>query len=97
MFIPLSPPTITTITPDSGAVGTLVTISGTNLINPSSLTIGGVPAIVISNNGTSIVAMAMPGTVTGLVSIATVGGTATSSSGFTVTATLFPARNRELN
>ncbi|MBK9401808.1 MAG: IPT/TIG domain-containing protein [Bacteroidetes bacterium] len=90
IFIPLSPPTITTITPDSGAVGTLVTISGTNLINPSSLTIGGVPAIVISNNGTSIVAMAMPGTVTGLVSIATVGGTATSSSGFTVTATPVP-------
>ena len=89
-FIPLSPPTITAITPASGSVGTLVTISGTNLINPSSLTIGGVPAIVISNTGTSIVAMAMPGTVTGLISIATIGGNATSTNAFTVTATPFP-------
>ena len=35
-------PTITSFTPSSGSVGSLVTITGTNLGNPTVLTIGGV-------------------------------------------------------
>ena len=85
------PPTISSFTASSGAVGTLVTISGTNLSSPTALTIGGVSAIAISNTGTSLVAMVMPGAATGTVIVTTAGGTATSASNFTVTATNYPS------
>lgn len=66
-------------------MGTLVTITGTNLSSPISLTVGGVSAIVVSNTGSTLVAMVMPGTFTGAVSITTAGGTAIGSSNFIVT------------
>ncbi len=84
-------PNISSFTASSGAIGTLVTISGTNLSSPTALTIGGVTAIAISNTGTSLVAMVMPGATTGSVVVTTAGGTATSASNFTVTATNYPA------
>ena len=83
-------PTISNFTPSSGPVGTLVTITGTNLTTPTALTIGGVAAIAISNTGTSLVAMVMPGAVTGAVSIITAGGTANGTGNFTVTASQTP-------
>ncbi len=82
-------PAISSFSPASGAVGTVVTITGTNLTAPTALTIGGVSAIVVSNTGSTLVAMLMPGAVTGKVAITTSGGTASSSSNFTVTATLY--------
>jgi hypothetical protein len=84
------PPTISSFTPSSGAVGTLVTISGTNLSSPTAITIGGVSAIAVSNTGTSLVAMVMPGATTGAVSVTTAGGTVTGGSNFTVTASQIP-------
>ena len=83
-------PTITTFTPTSGSVGTLVTITGTNLSSPTAFTIGGVNAIIISNTGSTLVGMVMPDAVTGAVSVTTAGGTANSSS-FSVTSTSFPS------
>ena len=85
------PPTITSFTPTSGSVGTLVTISGTNLSTPTTFSIGGVNAIVVSNTGTTLVGMVMPGAAIGMVSVSTTGGTANSSSNFTVTPTPFPS------
>ena len=82
---------ISSFSPSSGPVGTLVTITGINLSNPTALTIGGVSAIAISNTGTSLVAMVMPGATTGTVVVTTAGGTATSASNFTVTATNYPS------
>jgi len=82
-------PAISTFSPATGPVGTLVTINGTNLSNPTALSIGGQSAIVVSNTGSTLAAMVMPGAVTGAVSITTAGGTA-SGSAFTVTATSFP-------
>ena len=84
-------PTITSFTPTSGSVGTLVTITGTNLSSPTTFTIGGKNAIVVSNTGTKLVGMIMPGAVTGAVSVTTAGGTSNSSSNFTVTPTSFPS------
>jgi hypothetical protein len=84
-------PTITTFTPSGGPVGTLVTINGTGLNNPTVFTIGGKTAIVISNTGTVVVGLVMPGAVTGAVSVSTVGGSATSATNFTVTPTPFPS------
>jgi len=83
-------PVMNSISPVSGPVGTLVTITGTNLNNPTAITIGGVSAIPISNTGSSLVAMVMPGAKTGSVSVTTSGGTVNGSN-FTVTATKYPS------
>ncbi|MFN9998083.1 MAG: WD40 repeat domain-containing protein, partial [bacterium] len=85
-----SQPTINQFTPDNGAVGTLVSITGTNLNNPSAIMIGGIAAIPISNDGTTLVAMLMPGATTGGVSVTTGGGTANGPGNFSVTASLVP-------
>ena len=81
---PITPPTITSFTPASGPVGTLVTITGTNLETPTDFTIGGAAAIVISNTGTSLVGMVMPGAVTGTISLTTASGSVTSTGTFTL-------------
>ncbi len=83
-------PTITSFSPASGPVGTLVTITGTNLSSPTAFTIGGVSAILVSGSSDSLVGMVMPGAVTGSVSVMTSGGTASGSGNFTVTPTGFP-------
>lgn len=84
------PPSITSFTPSSGQVGTLVTITGTNLGNPTAFSIGGIAAISVSNNGTTLVGMVMPGATTGLVTVTTAQGTSSGGGNFTVTATPFP-------
>lgn len=89
--VPPSPPTITSFTPSSGSVGTLVTITGTNLSAPTALSIGGVAAAPVSNDGTTLVAMVMPGATTGAISVTTGDGTGTSGSNFTVTSGGIPA------
>jgi hypothetical protein len=83
-------PTITSFSPTSGAVGTLVTITGTNLSNPSTFTIGGATAIIVSNSGTQLVGMVMPASITGAVSLSTAGGIVSSNNNFTVTLTSYP-------
>jgi hypothetical protein len=85
-FMGYAQPTITTFAPTHWAIGTLVTITGTNLANPTALSIGGVSAIMVSNSGTQLVAMVMPGAITGSVNIATAGGVANGSSHFMITA-----------
>ena len=91
-FIVNPVPAITAFTPATGPVGTLVTLTGTNLSNTSSFSIGGIPAIVVSNNGTTLAGMVMPGATTGSIVITTPAGcTVTSSGNFTVTATPYPA------
>ena len=87
--------TITSFSPETGAVGTLVTITGTNLASPTAFTIGGTTALVISNTGTQLVGFVMPGAVTGTVSVTTAGGTATGPGNFTVTATPYPGTQQE--
>jgi hypothetical protein len=83
-------PTITSFSPASGSVGSLVTITGTNLNNPTALTIGGINALPISNTGTSLVVMVMPGAITGSIGITTAGGSASGSSNFNIVASLLP-------
>ena len=84
-------PTISSFSPTSGPIGTLVTISGTNLSSPTAFSIGGVSAVVVSDNGTSLVGMVMPGATTGAVSVTTAGGSAAASGNFNVTHTLHPS------
>ncbi len=86
-----SPPAINSFSPASGPVGTLVTITGTNLNSPTAFTIGGVSAIAVSNDGTSLVGMVMPAAQTGAVSVTTAGGTTAAVGNFTVSPTPFPS------
>ena len=83
-------PSFTSFTPSTGPVGTLVTITGTNLESPTAFTIGGTAAIVVSNTGTTLVGMVMPGATTGIISITTALGSATGTGNFSVTATPYP-------
>jgi len=72
-------PVISSLSATSVCVGSNLTITGLNLSNASSVTIGGVAATIVSNTATSIVITAGNGT-TGVVSVTTPSGTATSSS-----------------
>lgn len=84
-------PTISSFTPTSGPVGTLVSIDGTNLDGLIQVTIGEVSAIAVSNTDNNLVGMVMPGAVSGMVSVSTTTGTVAAASDFTVTPTLYPA------
>jgi hypothetical protein len=72
--------TIINFTPKSGGVDTQVTITGTNFIGATAVTIGGVAASSFTVvNATTIIAVVNNGFVTGLVTV-TNGGTATSAA-----------------
>ena len=89
LTVSLPPPTITGFTPTSGTVGTVVTITGTNF---GTIAQGGT---IVKFNGTTAVATAVTatsltttvplGSTTGPISVQTSGGTATSTTSFTVT------------
>ena len=83
-------PTITSFSPSSGPVGTLVTITGTNINSPDTLAIGNTPLIVLSATTDTLVGMIMPGSITGSISLSSGGIRTTSVSSFIVTPTLFP-------
>ena len=67
--IAVTQPVITSFSPSSGPVGTLVTIKGTGFGSPVSVSVGGVTAIPVSSTGNQLVAMVMPGAVTGGISV----------------------------
>ncbi len=83
-FTVVSPPAITSFTPTSGTPGTSVTISGTNFSGATSVMFNGVSAAFTVNSATSIQAAVPAGATTGPLSVTTPGGTATSTSNFTV-------------
>lgn len=88
-FTVLALPTITTISPSSGGVGTTVTINGTNLTGATAVSFNGTAAssfTVISS--TQINAVVATGTTTGTVSVTTPAGSTSSSGNFTVISNL---------
>ncbi|MGY3088636.1 hypothetical protein ACVWYF_001676 [Hymenobacter sp. UYAg731] len=86
-------PTIASLTPSTGAVGTYVTLTGTNLLGTTSITLNGV---VITNftivNGTTITFFIPAGATTGNVVVTTAGGPSTTTNVYTVTTGLATAR-----
>jgi hypothetical protein len=83
-----SAPSITSLSPTSGAVGTSVTITGTNFGSSqgsSTVAFNGTAATPTSWSATSIVVPVPSGASTGNV-VVTVGGLASNGSAFTVTA-----------
>jgi uncharacterized repeat protein (TIGR03803 family) len=78
-------PSITGFTPPSGPVGTSVTINGMSLTQTTSVTFGGVKATSFTVNSDIQVTATVPtGAKTGTIKITTKGGSATSSTKFTV-------------
>jgi IPT/TIG domain len=88
-------PTISAINPNTGilAGGTSFTITGTNLSNTSSVTVGGVAATSVTVVSATSVTAVTPSGSAGLqtITLTTPGGTATASNAFTYTnISLFP-------
>jgi trimeric autotransporter adhesin len=81
-------PSITSLTPSSGAVGASVTITGTNFGSTqgtSTVTFHGITATITSWGATSIVATVPTGATTGVV-VVTVSGQASGGKSFSVVA-----------
>lgn len=84
---PSKTPTITSFSPTSGAVGTSVTVTGTNLNGATLVSVGGVAAVTFSVvSATSVTVIVPASAVTGKITIVTPQGSASSASNFTVTA-----------
>lgn len=78
-------PQLLSFNPPSGAVGTQVTITGTGFTQTTGVGFGdNVPAQFTVNSDTQVTASVPTGARTGLVGVATKGGTAVSSTTFTV-------------
>src|SRR5207244_815869 len=86
-FTVMGPPTITSFTPSSGPVGTVVTISGSNLTGTTRVAFNGTAATTFTvDSATQIQATVPSGASSGPISVTTPAGTAVSASNFTVTA-----------
>ena len=81
-------PTISSFTPTSGPIGTIVTINGTNFAYVSSVRFIGANATTFSANGagTQITVTVPTGASSGYIKVTAPGGTVQSSGSFTVTA-----------
>jgi chitodextrinase len=80
-----SVPTISTISPTSGPVGSSVTIYGTNFTGATSVTLGFVAASFTVNSSLRITAVVPSGTTSGRWRVTTPGGTATAPVDFQTT------------
>jgi gliding motility-associated-like protein len=81
-------PTITSFTPPSGPVGTMVTITGTNFSTTAAnntVAFNGTTAVVTASTTTSITTTVPTGATTGTITVTVAGNTATSATNFTVT------------
>ena len=77
-------PALTSFWPESGQYDSSVTITGTNLAFATNVTFNGASASFTIGSTTQVVATVPFGATSGLIEVQTLGGTATSSSSFTV-------------
>ncbi len=77
-------PIITSFSPASAAIGANVTITGTYLLNATSVKFGNNVAVLTSNSDTSIRTTVPVGTTSGPITITTASGTGVSSTAFVV-------------
>jgi uncharacterized repeat protein (TIGR03803 family) len=77
-------PTLTGFTPPSGPVGTSVTITGTGLTQATKVTFNNLAASFTVNSDSQITATVPTGATTGKIAVTTTGGSAMSSTSFTV-------------
>ncbi len=78
-------PGVASFTPSSGPVGTVVTITGTGLLQATAVKFGGIAATAFTvNSDTKITATVPTGAITGKISVTTPGGLGNSATSFTV-------------
>ncbi len=77
-------PSITSFSPTSGPVGTSVTVTGSGFTGATGVTFNGAAASFNLNSDSQITATVPSAATTGPISVATKGGTATSTTNFTV-------------
>lgn len=77
-------PTLTSFTPPSGPVGTLVTLNGTGLTQTTAVTFNNTAAAFTVVSDSQVTATVPAGATTGKIKITTAGGSVTSSTNFTV-------------
>lgn len=81
----LTVPSITSFSPTSGAVGSIVTVTGLNLAGVTAATIGGISVSTITITGPGSLTLRVPaGAVTGLIGLTSAGGTRATTTNFTV-------------
>jgi uncharacterized protein YmfQ (DUF2313 family) len=81
-----SGPTVNFFSPSSGNAGQTVTITGTNFQSVNAVRFNNINASYIVRSTTQIDAVVPANATTGLISVSTSGGTATSASNFTINA-----------
>jgi uncharacterized repeat protein (TIGR01451 family) len=78
-------PAVTGFSPGNGAIGSSVTVNGSNLTTTYGVAFNGTPATSISGNSASAVTAIVPaGATSGPITVTTAGGSANSSGSFTV-------------
>ena len=85
-ILPSPTPALTAFSPDTGPVGTGVTLTGTGFLGASAVTFDGVATPFTVASDTRIVTSVPAGAGTGPITVTTPGGTATSAATFLVTA-----------
>jgi hypothetical protein len=83
-FVVTVPPSITSFTPKSGPVGTVVTLRGSGFTGTTSVTFNGVSAAFNFIKDSRLTAVVPSGATTGPIRVTNPGGTATSSTNFVV-------------
>src|SRR6267142_1475477 len=89
-FTVVPPPTIASLSPASGPVGTSVTINGSALTGATSVRFNGLGATFTVQSDAAIQAVVPAGAATGPVTVTTAAGSATSAINFTVTIPTVP-------
>jgi hypothetical protein len=80
-------PTITNFSPASGTVGSTITVTGTNLLGATVASLNGVAGVIVGTpTATSLTFIFGANAASGLVSVTTADGTATSTGTYTVVA-----------
>jgi hypothetical protein len=87
----MSAPSISSFTPTSGASGTSVTLSGGGFTGATSVAFNGTAATFTVDSDAQITATVPSGATSGPISVTAPGGSATSTSAFTVTTSSVPA------
>jgi uncharacterized repeat protein (TIGR01451 family) len=77
-------PALAGFSPAGGPGGTSVTITGTNLVFATNVTFNGSSAAFTISSTTNLIVTVPAGATTGPITVATLGGTATSTGSFTV-------------
>ncbi len=80
--------------PSSGAVGTIITLTGLDFSSAQSISVGGQAAILLSASTSALTAFVMPGTTTGAVALSMGGQNLTSQTSFMISSVAVPSNQQ---